>query len=328
MARCLARRRRTPRECRPLPSLVRSSAASARRLAAELFAYRDLGPLAVRGVADLVQAWQVLGPSAHASRSEMLYAAAAQQLIGRDEELGALLRAWRQASSGHGRLVLLTGEPGIGKSRLLAALEESIAAEPHVSLRYLCSPLHHDSTLHPVVARWEQEAGFARGDSNEARLRKLEAIVAPAGMPPEDVASIAAMLSVPTSDRYRQPELNPQQRKERTFTALQRRLESMARSHPVLMLFEDAQWADPSSLELLDALIDRLPGVADSAHRFVPSRLQGALDRSRRHQPDSAGPAGPKGLRDAGRARDHRSRTQPRGAETDRHAGRWRAAVH
>ena len=146
MARCLARRRRTPRECRPLPSLVRSSAASARRLAAELFAYRDLGPLAVRGVADLVQAWQVLGPSAHASRSEMLYAAAAQQLIGRDEELGALLRAWRQASSGHGRLVLLTGEPGIGKSRLLAALERvhrrRTACQPAVLL-FAAAPRQH-----------------------------------------------------------------------------------------------------------------------------------------------------------------------------------------
>ncbi|MGO9997687.1 MAG: ATP-binding protein [Acetobacteraceae bacterium] len=154
-----------------------------------------------------------------------------------------------------------SGEPGIGKSRLLAALEERLAGEPHASLRYFCSSLHQERTLHPIVARWEQEAGFARGDSPEERLRKLEEVVAPAGLSPEDVALIAGMLSVPTDGRYLQLELNPQRRKERTFGALLRRLERLTQSHPVLMLFEDAQWADPSSLELLDTLIDRLAEV-------------------------------------------------------------------
>ena len=119
-------------------------------------------------------------------------------LVGRDEELDTLRRAWQQAKSGAGRLVLLSGEPGIGKSRLLAALEDTLAADPHASLRYFCSPLHQDSTLHPIVARWEQEAGFTRGSSAEQRLRKLEAIVTPDDLPPEDVALIAAMLSLPT----------------------------------------------------------------------------------------------------------------------------------
>ena len=155
-------------------------AASTRRLAGDLFAYRDLGPLGVTGVAGPVPAWQVLGRSALGSRSEALYAAAVTPLVGRDEELNTLLRVWQQAKSGEGRLVLLSGEPGIGKSRLLAALEDELAAEPHASLRYFCSPLHQDSALHPIVARWEQEAGFARGDSAEERLRKLEAIIAPA----------------------------------------------------------------------------------------------------------------------------------------------------
>ncbi len=118
--------------------------------------------------------------------------------------------------------------------------------------------MHQDSALHPIVARWEQEAGFARGDSAEERLHKLEAIVAPAGLPLEDIALIAAMLSVPTGDRYPQVELSPQRRREQTFGALLRRLDRVTRSEPVLMLFEDAHWADPSSLELLDTLIDRL----------------------------------------------------------------------
>ena len=232
-------------------------AAGTRRLAGDLFAYRDLGRLIVRGVGP-VPAWQVLGRSALGSRSEALHATAVTPLVGREEELHALLRAWQQAKSGEGRLVLVAGEPGIGKSRLLAALEERLANEPHAGLRYFCSPLHQESTLHPIVARWEQDAGFARGDSPEARLRKLEEAVASTELSPEDFALIAAMLSVPTGDRYLQLELNPQRRKERTFAALLHRLEHLTQSHPVLMLFEDAQWADPSSVELLDTLIDRL----------------------------------------------------------------------
>ena len=231
--------------------------ASTRRLACDLFTYRELGPLAVSGVPCALPAWQVLDTSALGSRSEALHNNAPTPLVGREEELNTLLRAWQHSRTGEGRLVLLSGEPGIGKSRLLAALEAELAPEPHASLRYFCSPLHQDSALHPIAARWEQEAGFAHGDTAEERLRKLETIVAPEGLPFEDVALIAAMLSVPVGDRYKQPDFTPKQRKELTFAALLRRLERVAHT-PVLMLFEDAQWADPSSLELLDVLIERL----------------------------------------------------------------------
>jgi DNA-binding response OmpR family regulator/class 3 adenylate cyclase/tetratricopeptide (TPR) repeat protein len=233
-------------------------AAGTRRLTGELFTYQDLGPLAAKGVSVPLPAWQVLDTSAVGSRSEALHANARAALVGREEELGTLLRAWRRSAAGEGRLVLLSGEPGIGKSRLLAALEAELAAEPHASLRYFCSPLHQESALHPIVARWEQEAGFAHGDTVEQRLNKLEAIVAPDELPFEYVGAIAALLSVPTGERYRQPELTPQQRKELTLRALLHRLERVTQTHPVLMLFEDAQWADPSSLELLDLLIERL----------------------------------------------------------------------
>jgi tetratricopeptide (TPR) repeat protein len=232
--------------------------ADTQRVAGDLFAYRDLGPLAIKGVPDAVQAWQVVGPSALGSRSEALHAATLSPLVGREEESSSLSQAWLQAKSGEGRLVLVSGEAGIGKSRLLAALEADLGAEPGASLRFFCSPLHQDSTLHPIVARWEREAGFTRGDSAEERLRKLEAMIALAGLPAENVAPIAAMMSVPTGDRELQSELNPQRRKKLTFGALDRWLDATVRTHPVLMVFEDAQWADPSSLEWLDTLIDRL----------------------------------------------------------------------
>ncbi len=231
---------------------------STRRLAGDLFAYRDLGPLAMTDGAGLPSAWQVLGPTAVGSHSEALHAAATTPLIGREEELGTLLRAWQRVKSDAGHLFLVSGEPGIGKSRLLAALEATLVAEPHKSLHHFCSPLREDSGLHPIIACWEKEAGFAHTDTVEQRLRKLEALLAPYRLPAEDIALIAATLSVPAGDRYPLPDLPPPQRKERTFAALVNLLERIARGQPVLMVFEDAQWADPSSLELLDILVERL----------------------------------------------------------------------
>ena len=116
----------------------------------------------------------MLGPRGIASRSEALHVSTLTPFVGREEELGLLSRAWQQAKSGDGRVVLLSGEPGIGKSRLLAALEERLGTETHQSLHYFCSPLHQDSALHPVIARWEQEAGFVRSDTAEQRLAELE----------------------------------------------------------------------------------------------------------------------------------------------------------
>ena len=198
------------------------------------------------------------GETALASRSEALSGGTLTPMIGRDEELDLLLRRWRQAKSGEGRMVLISGEPGIGKSRLIVELEQRIAAEPHVSLRYFCSPHYQDSPLHPIIARWEQAAGFVRGDGSAEKLRKLEAMLLPGGTSAEDVALIADLLSVPTDERYPKLEYSPQRKKQKTFEALIRRLAGLARTDPVLLLFEDAHWADPSTLELLETTMDRL----------------------------------------------------------------------
>ena len=229
-----------------------------RRQIGGLFDYRDLGLVMLKGLPDPVPAWQVVGEAAVESRFEAMRAGTMTPLIGRDEELELLLRRWRQAKEGEGQLVLLSGEPGIGKSRLIAALEEELRGEPRENLRYFCSPHHQVSALYPIVTRWEQDLRFARGDTPQERLHKLEAAAISAEMSPEDIALIADLLSLPVNDRYPTFDLNPQRKKEKTFEALLCGLVNRSHRQPVLMLFEDAHWADASTIELLDKAIGLL----------------------------------------------------------------------
>ena len=136
-------------------------------------------------------------------------------------------------------------------------MQERLGAEPHARLRYFCSPHRQDSPLHPVIAQLERAAGFARGDPPEARLGKLEALLAPTSPPAEDVALLAELLSLPPGDRYAAPPLAPQRKRERTFEALLRQIERLSDHDPVLMIFEDVHWIDPSSRELLDLAVER-----------------------------------------------------------------------
>jgi class 3 adenylate cyclase len=231
-------------------------ASSTRRLTGGHFDYRELGGVVLKGFDEPLSAWQVLAESVVESRFEAQHEIALTPLIGREEELELLRRRWRQAEEGEGRVLLLVGEAGIGKSRLTRALLERVASEPHLRLRYFCSPHHRNSAFFPVISQIEHTAGFLRDDTAGQKLAKLDILLARAAAAPEAVDLIADLLSLPT--RHPGAELSPQQRKEKTLAALLAQLVGLARQQPVLMLFEDLHWIDPTSLELLTAIVDRV----------------------------------------------------------------------
>ncbi len=233
-----------------------------RRQIGGLFTCRDLGELSLRGFPTPIRAWRVLGERAVGDRFAARYAARFVPLVGRDEELALLLHRWRLAKEGKGQLVLLAGEPGIGKSRLVVELRGRLRGELHASLRYFCSSHYLASPLYPVIARLQYEAGFVRRDGPIDKLRKLVAVLLAAGASAEDISLIADLLGVSVGESYHKLDLSPQAKKQKTFDALTRRVVALAKQRPPLLLIaEDVHWADPSSLELLDKMIGMLPDL-------------------------------------------------------------------
>ena len=267
-----------------------------RQLVGDLFEYRDLGRVEIRGFSGRIPVYEVLRPRAVESRFEALRGSALTRLVGRDEEIDLLLRRWGRAKAGDGQVVLVAGEAGIGKSRLAAALAERLQAEPHLRVRCFCSPYHQDSALYPFIDQLGWASGFARDDPPAVKLEKLEALLTRAAPPDEDVAYLADLMSLPASERHPLPNLSPPRKKERTLEALIHQLEGLARRQPVLTVFDDAHWVDPTSRELLDLIVERVrASAAGAADRDVPPRVSAALDRPAAG--DDAGAQSPRSAR-------------------------------
>jgi predicted ATPase len=237
-------------------------AESTRRLLGHLFELEDLGAQDLKGMSGPLRAWVALRPATVESRFEAMHAGALTELVGREEELELLLRRWSKAKTGEGQVVLLSGEAGIGKSRLTAALLERIATEPHTRLRYFCSPQHTDSAFYPIISQMERAAGFMSDDTSHAKLDKLDAVLMQSFTAREDAALFAEMLSLTNDGRYPELKLSPQQRRQNTLEALSAQPETLSRTSPVLMIFEDLHWIDPTSLEALTRTVDRIRTIS------------------------------------------------------------------
>jgi predicted ATPase/class 3 adenylate cyclase len=234
---------------------------STRKLLGNLFELKDLGPRDLKGIAGLVLAWAALRPASVESRFEAMHGTALTALVGREEELELLLRRWSKAKTGEGQVVLISGEAGIGKSRLSAALLERLTSEPHIRFRYFCSAQRTDSALYPIVSQMERAAGLAPDDTARTKFDKLDVMLAQTSTSRQDAALFAEMLSLPNDGRYLALDMDPQQRRQKTLEALTAQVEALSHLKPVLMIFEDAHWTDPTSLEAFGRIVDRIRSI-------------------------------------------------------------------
>ena len=229
-----------------------------RRLIGDAFEVNSLGPQEMKGFDAPVGAWAVLREARAESRFEATRSGRMTEFVGREPEVALLVERWRDASAGEGKVALLSGEPGIGKSRILAQLRERIADEPHVTVRYQCSPHHMNDAFYPILNQIWRAAEFVDEEPSAARLDKLEALARRSRLEPRDVVPFVASLNaIPFEDRYGRLEMTLVEQKERLMTALLALFEGLTGASPVLALLEDAHWIDPSSLELFSRLIAR-----------------------------------------------------------------------
>ena len=231
---------------------------STHRLAAGSFEYRDLGLHSLKGIGAPVRAWQALAASTVDTRFEAAHGSRLAPMVGRELELTVLMHAWRQALSCKGGVVLLCGEPGIGKSRILRGLRENLGLEGIPACQYQCSPYFTNTALYPVVDHFERVLAFGRNDSPELRLDRVQSELEGYGRPALDASLIGRMLSLPAETRHGALGMTPQKQKAETIRAVVDALEARARKQPVLMLFEDLHWADPTTLEFLETLLARI----------------------------------------------------------------------
>ena len=233
-----------------------------RRLIGTAFELEDFGKHVLKGFSEPVPVWRVVGEEAGGSRFEVMRGTTLAPLIGREHELGLLLERWSLAKGGEGQVVELSGEAGIGKSRIVLTLLEAIAEKPHFRLRYQCSPHHTNSAYHPIISRIERAARFTSVDDADAKLDKLEKLLRMSG---QDIGAaapwFAALLSLPGEKRYGTLDLTPQQRRERTSKALMDQVLGLARLRPVLFVLEDVHWIDPTTWEFVEQLA---PGIDDA----------------------------------------------------------------
>jgi class 3 adenylate cyclase/predicted ATPase len=229
-----------------------------RRLLGDLFELEELEPQEFEGAGGRMRVWAALRESSRASRFDALHSGRLAPLVGREREIGFLLQSWRKAEKGQGHVVVLLGEAGIGKSRLTAALLEALKGEPLVRLRYFCSPQHTDSAFYPIIGQMTRRAGLAREDDAKTKLDKLDRLLAISATTREEAALLADMLSLPSDGRYPELDLIPRLRRQRTIEALSGRIEVVSRELPILMILEDAHWADPSTLEAFGRVIDKI----------------------------------------------------------------------
>jgi class 3 adenylate cyclase len=319
-----------------------------RRLVGSLFELADLGPVRLKGFAEPLSAWRVEGEGRAEGRFEALHGEHLTPLVGREHELGILLERWTWAKDGDGQVVLISGEPGIGKSRVIRALRERLGDQPYTPLSHYCSPYHTNSALHPVIGLLERAARLDRDAPPAEQLARLEAVLGRSSDRLDEVVPLlAALLGVPTEARYPAPTLTPEMQKRRTLQALVDQLAGLAERQPVLALYEDAHWIDPSTLEFLGLVIERIrelpvlvlltfrpefqPPWTGQAHvtTLTMSRLgrrQGAdlVMRGHGRQADAGGD------RRADRGAHRRRAAVRRGADQDgagigRARGRWRS---
>ena len=229
-----------------------------RKLLGNIFELDELGARNVKGIDRPVRAWTALRRSSVDSRFEALHADDLTSLAGRQEESELLQRRWAQAKRGEGKVVSLSGEAGIGKSRLIAELLRCLAGERHTRLRYFCSPQHSDNAFYPIIRHIERAIRLTHSDTPQEKLDKLDEMLVQTSTSIEDAAIIAEMLSLPNDGRYPATELSSEQRRQKTLEALSFQIEALARRNPILMVFEDAQWMDPTTLETLRRTVEQI----------------------------------------------------------------------